>query len=135
MVSDKLRELGHDPEVREAVMQRLDELGLIDDTAYAQMLIRETQRAKPAGPMLLRQKLMQKKVDRSLIDRLVAEATADPDDQRAAARQLVEKKLPSLARFDAATRKRRLYGQLARRGFTSDVISDAMAGIEDKDRQ
>lgn len=128
-VRDKLRTLGHDAAVIDRVLARLDELELIDDAAFGRMLIDETRRARPAGPRLLRQKLRQKGLDPELIDRLLAEAEGDVDAD-ADARRLIEKTLPRLRSCDAATRRRRLYGVLARRGFDSDVIQRAMEDAE-----
>lgn len=126
MVERKLRELGHPPEAAAQVIERLESLDLLDDEAYGRALIRELTRAKPAGPMLLRQKLQQKGLERTLIDRLVAETTVDADDQRQAAADYARRKLRSLLRYEPAVQKRRLYGQLARRGFAPDTIRDAM---------
>ncbi len=84
---------------------------------------------EPAGPRLLQQKLYQKGLPRDLIDRLVADATADTDDQREQATRFAETKLRSMQRLDAPTRNRRLYGQLARRGFSPDVIRGVMERV------
>lgn len=129
MLHDKLRQAGHGQQIRDAVMQRLDKLGLIDDEAFGRALIAETTRAKPAGPRLLRQKLFQKRLDEALINRLLAEhadTTAKLEDPHAEAIAFAQKRARLLARFDAATRRRRLYGQLARRGFDTDTITAAM---------
>ena len=129
MLDDKLRQAGHGDEVRAAVFNRLDDLGLIDDEAFGKALIAETTRSKPAGPRLLRQKLFQKGIDASLIDRLLEDHeqhTAQQDDPHADAIAFARKRAASLARFDDATRRRRLYGQLARRGFDPDTIRAAM---------
>lgn len=128
-LDQKLRDLAHDGPTRAAVLDRLEALGLLDDRAYAEALIRETQRAKPAGPMLLKKKLFERGVDGALADRLVAEATADPDQQRAAAAAFAQTKLKSMARLDTEVRKRRLYGALSRRGFTPDVVRDVMEQV------
>ena len=131
-VRDKLRTLGHDPAVTDRVLARLDELELIDDAAFGRMLIDEIRRARPAGPRLLQQKLRQKGLEPDLIDRLIAEAEqhADPD---ADARTLMAKTLPRLQRCDAPTRRRRLYGVLARRGFDTEVIQRCMESLDDPD--
>lgn len=129
MIRRKLRELDHPPDVIEKVLDRLDELGLIDDRAFGEALIREQTRGKPAGPMLLKQKLFAKGLDAKLIDELVRDATDDPDQQRDVATDFARKKLRSMQHLPADAQKRRLYGQLARRGFTPDAIRDAMDAV------
>lgn len=127
----KLRDLEHPEPVRRQVLERLDELGLMDDEALGRAIIRDAQLRKPAGPAFLKKKLFDKGLDHALIDKLVAEATCDEDQQRDAALKLARSraKTSSMARLDPQARHRRLYGQLARRGFTPDVIRDVMARL------
>ncbi len=133
-VRDKLRTLGHGAAVIDRVLARLDELELIDDAAFGRMLIDETRRARPAGPRLLQQKLRQKGLDPELIGRLIDEAEEHADAD-ADARALIEKTLPRLRNCDAPTRRRRLYGVLARRGFDNDVIQRAIEEVESRDAE
>ena len=92
MIDDKLRQLDHSATVRESVLDRLEELNLIDDETFGQMLVRSVLASKPAGPMLLKQKLFAKGISGALADRLVSEATQDPDEQRESALAFAEKK-------------------------------------------
>jgi len=131
MIDDKLRQLDHTPGTRAAVLDRLEELDLINDEQFGQMLIRSVLSRKPAGPMLLKQKLFAKGIRGALADRLVAEATDDPDEQRDTALAFAEKKLATMGRLDPDARYRRLYGQLARRGFNSDTIRHVMETLRD----
>jgi len=112
--------------VIDQVIERLTELQLLDDRAFGEALIRDLTRSKAAGPMLLKQKLYAKGLDRKLIDELVADATADPDEQADGATDFARKKIRSMLHLEPDTIKRRLYGQLARRGFTPDAIRTAM---------
>jgi regulatory protein len=120
------------PAVIDQVVQRLTELELLDDRAYGQMLIRDLTRGKPAGPALLKQKLYAKGLDRKLIDELVAEATDDPDQQAEDATDFARKKARSMRHLEPEKQKRRLYGQLARRGFAPDAIRTAMDAALDE---
>lgn len=114
------------PEVIDQVIERLFELDLLDDRAFGEALIRDLTRSKPAGPMLLKQKLYAKGLDRKLIDELVADATSDPEEQADGATEFARKKIRSMLHLEPDAQKRRLYGQLARRGFTPDAIRTAM---------
>jgi len=127
----KLKKLEHDEATIEYVIAKLTDLGLINDRQLGEAGLREMQRQKPAGPKLMRAKLFQKGVDRAMIDELVENAT-DAESQREGAMSFAEKKLRSLQRFDVATKRRRLYGALARRGFNADVINDVMEQLRDE---
>ncbi|MEM0915497.1 MAG: regulatory protein RecX [Planctomycetota bacterium] len=128
----KLREKGHSAEARRAALDRLTELGVIDDAAYGAALAEEAVRRKGAGPRLVEQKLRAKGLDGGDARRLADEATGDAEAQRAAATAAAEKKLRSMGGLDAATRRRRLYGLLGRRGYTPDVIADVMDAMADR---
>ena len=130
-LGDKLRALGYDAQVRERVLDRLEELGLLNDRTYAEALVRSAMSGKPAGPRLLKQKLFQKGVPQDISDAVVHAATADDDQQLEDAIALCRKKLKSMMRLDATTRRRRLYGQLGRRGFDLETINRALEAVND----
>jgi regulatory protein len=130
-VKQKLKQKGHPESIVAQVTDRLHELELLDDEAFGRSLIRDLQNRQPAGPRLMKQKLAQKGLDGVLIDQLVDEAlqATDPvEDALAVAR----KRLPRLQGLNAATRKRRLYGQLARRGFTPETLDQVMNQLADE---
>lgn len=130
MLRDKLKGGGHEHAVIDAVLDRLAELDLLDDEQFGRALVRDTMARKPAGAALLKQKLYQKGIRGALADRLVAEATADVDAQHEAAIDFARKRSAGMARLDRAVRERRLYGQLARRGFGPDTIRAAMEAVK-----
>ena len=125
----KLRKRGHGADVCRQVLDTLEQRGELDDEAFAHALVREELARKPAGAMLLRQKLAQKGVPRAIADRVVSEALAERD-QVEPATQLARRRAMSLARLDAVTRRRRLHGLLARRGFDRDTIDAALRAVE-----
>lgn len=128
----KLQKLGYESDVRAATLDYLENLNYINDETYARALVEEMLRLKPAGPRLLKQKLWQKGLSGKLADAAVAEAMEQAEQDETAtsqydhARNVAEKKLRSLGRYDAATQKRRVYSMLARRGFDQEVIDGVM---------
>ena len=130
-VKQKLKQKDHTEAVIAQVVSRLHELALLDDEAFGRALIRDLKNRQPAGPRLMKQKLAQKGLDSVLIDQLVDEAlqASDPVEDALA---LAHKRLPRLQGLDAATRKRRLYGQLARRGFTPETLDQVMNQLADE---
>ncbi|MEM6393346.1 MAG: regulatory protein RecX [Planctomycetota bacterium] len=124
----KLADRDHSAGTRQRVLDHLEHLGHLDDFALAQSLIRSQTRAKPAGPRLLQQKLFQAGIAKDAADRALSEHEQhlDPDATRQQALDFAKRKLATLSRFDPATQRRRLYGTLARRGFSPDLIQDVM---------
>lgn len=106
-------------EVAEQVLARLVEVGLVDDAAYAEMVVQSGQRHRSLGRRALSAELRRKGV----ADETAGEAIAaiDSDDEEQAARGLVERKLRSMSTLDEPARIRRLMGMLARRGYAQGL--------------
>ncbi|WP_243639268.1 recombination regulator RecX [Streptacidiphilus pinicola] len=114
-LADALRRKEIPDEIAEEVLDRLTEVGLIDDAAYARSWVEQRQRSRGLARRALAGELRAKGVDSALVAEAVAEV--DPDDEEAAARRLVERKLASTRGLDRQVRLRRLAGMLARRGY------------------
>lgn len=117
------------PDVAEAVLDRMSAVGLVDDAAYAEMLVR----SKQSGTGLARRALAHQLRTRGVDDQTAAGVLegVDPAHERRRARQLVDKRLKTLHGLDVAVQTRRLAGMLARKGYPGDmaygVIRDALA--------
>ena len=107
-------------EVAEVVLDRFEQVGLIDDRAFAESWVRQRQAGRGLAPQALRRELRGKGVD----DQIAAEALAqiDPATEESAARDLVRRKLRSMRGLDDLTATRRLAGMLARRGYGADLV-------------
>lgn len=118
-------------EVAATVLDRLEEVGLVDDEAFAQSWVESRQQRRHLSRSALRRELSSKGVDRDHVD--AALATVDVEDELAAARALAAKKAASTAGLDPVVRHRRLVGVLARRGFGSGVIATVLGELRDDD--
>jgi regulatory protein len=107
------REVADD--VAAAVLDRLTEVGLIDDAAFAAVWVNSRQSGRGLSRRALTQELRAKGVDDEVAAAAVAEI--DPQDEWDTARRLVARKAPSMARLDRVTAERRLVGMLARKGY------------------
>lgn len=107
------------PEVAAEVLDRYGDVGLIDDQAFAAMWVSSRQ----VGRGLARRALAHELRHRGVDDATVAEAVdrVSDADEAAAARELVRRRLPSLARYDRATKVRRLVGLLQRKGYSGGL--------------
>ncbi|WP_343061657.1 regulatory protein RecX [Nocardioides luti] len=118
-LSDKLAKKLVPDEIATRLLDRFEEVGLIDDDAFARAWIASRQPGKGLARRALAQELRRKGID----DEIAKEALddIDPADEETAARRLVQKKLRTLSRVDDATATRRLVGLLARKGYGSGV--------------
>lgn len=115
-------------------LERLTAMGLLDDASYA----RQYAHAKIVGPGFSRRRLQaelaKRGVARDVADDAIADALADDDvDSDAILERVATRKLRSLEKEDAPTRRRRLYEFLARRGYDSDDIRRLMDRMLDAD--
>jgi regulatory protein len=110
-------------EVADRLLDRFEEVGLVDDAAFARTWVSQRQSAVGGGKGLARRALAQElrrkgvaeETSREVLDEL------DPAEEEAAARELVRRKLRTLARVDDQTATRRLVGMLARKGYSSGL--------------
>lgn len=115
----KLAKKGVPTDVAERLLTRFEEVGLVDDEAFARAWVQSRQVGKGLARRALAQELRRKGVD----DRVAQEALdeVDPDDELEAARTLVRRKMRSVERLDRDTAVRRLTGVLARKGYPPGV--------------
>jgi regulatory protein len=133
---DKLRQRNCPDDVAEAVLDRMTEVGLVDDEAYAGLLVRSQQAGRGLAKRALARELRTKGVGDE-----IAKATLDaidPDEEVVQAERLVAKRLPSLHGLDATVQVRRLAGMLARKGYPAElsmrVIRQALAQAPEHQR-
>jgi regulatory protein len=119
-----LREKGIPSPVSESVLERLSEMGYVNDAEFAQLWVRSRFRSRGLAPSVLRRELIAKGVDRETIEDALADINAAESLIRA--REVALKKLRGLSRVDAATAVRRISAQLMRKGYSaSDSVSVA----------
>jgi len=111
------------------VLDRFGEVGLIDDAAFARLWVSSRQ----SGRGLARRALQAELRAKGVAPEVAAEAVevVDDDDERAAARQLVERRLRAMQRLDRATATRRLMGMLARKGYGGGMAAGVFREVLD----
>lgn len=113
-------------DVSDAV-QRLTELGAIDDSSFARAFARSRALGKGMSRRRLAQELSRRGVARPMADAAIAEVLDEESvDERALLEQAARKKLAVLKGQDPDSVKRRLYGYLARRGYNAGDIAVVM---------
>lgn len=126
-LADALRRRGVPAEAADAVLDRMTEVGLIDDTEFARSWVDSRQQRRHLSRSALRRELQRKGVERDVVDEAVQNVSGD--DEYAAALALAEKKLRSVRGLDDQVQRRRVAGALARRGFGADVVSSVLREI------
>lgn len=117
----RLRLKGFEGPVVEHVVARLEDVGLLDERATAERLVRTELRKAAAAERLLKSRLFAEGVSDAVAAEVIAAALEDVDPGESAeadARRWLERR----GDLDPETARRRLAGRLARRGFGHDVV-------------
>ncbi|HYN28997.1 MAG TPA: regulatory protein RecX [Dermatophilaceae bacterium] len=118
------------------VLDRMEEVGLVDDEAYAAMLVRSRQAGRGLARRALAAELRTKGVDDEVARAALDEV--DPADEEQRARELVDTRLRRLHGLDATVQIRRLAAMLARKGYPADVtlrvVREAVAAAPEHQR-
>lgn len=117
---DKLRK-DYSEESCERALDRLEELGLVDDGRYARRYAADLINVKRLPARGVRQKLFEKGVDRDLIDEVLSEIEVDEEEQ---IRSIVEKKYANALNDEKG--RRRAVNALMRMGFSYADIKSAL---------
>jgi len=140
-----LRQLSHSPKTRQQleqtlhkkgvsgphvieVLDRLTEVGLVDDLAYAHLFVRSRCASKKISRFSLMRELRAKGVADDLAQIAIGEIS--DDDEYQLARQAAEKKLRSMRGLSQKVVVQRIFGMLARKGYSSAVASKVLGSLE-----
>lgn len=132
-VRRRLTWAGYRADLVAGAIDRLADLGVLDDAAFARAWVESRDRARPRGERALRDELRIKGVDREIADAVLLERHALDDEaapDRVAAERLIAKNARSLDRIDDPRRRReRAYALLARNGFDPETCRDVAAMV------
>ncbi|UXY30338.1 recombination regulator RecX [Streptomyces sp. HUAS TT20] len=118
-LADALRKREIPDEVAGEVLSRFEEVGLIDDSAFADAWVESRHHGRGLARRALARELRTKGVDSTLIDEAVGRL--DSEQEEATARELVVRKLRATRGLDRDKRIRRLAGMLARKGYSEGM--------------
>ena len=121
-------------DIAAAVLDRLAEVGLVDDEAFARAFVASRQRSRPRGRRALEAELFRKGVAREIADRVLADL-AEEEDPVEAARRAVAPKLRGLSGRPAEEVRRKAEQFLLRRGFSYSTAREALAGLGAMDEE
>lgn len=109
------------PDVAARVLDRFEDVGLIDDHLFAQMWVE----SRHAGRGLSRRALTQELRRKGLAEDEIAEAVGrvTPEAELAAARGIALRRAGGLKGLPRPIQLRRLTGALARRGYSGEVCA------------
>ncbi|AJE81891.1 MULTISPECIES: recombination regulator RecX [Streptomyces] len=118
-LAEALRKRGIAEEAAEEVLARFEDVGLINDGAFADAWVESRHHGRGLARRALAQELRTKGVDSTVIEEAVGQVDAEQEEERA--RELVARKLRSTRGLERDKRLRRLAGMLARKGYSQGL--------------
>lgn len=128
-IRQKLTERQVPPQEIEAVLVKLKEIGYINDQQFAENFQRSRNDYKPTGVQRLRIELRQKGVPKEIVQAVQVEK----EDEAELALRAAQSRLRQYSNLEPAVFERRMIGFLARRGFSYDVIKQALRNVKIED--
>lgn len=114
----------------EAVLDRFEEVQLIDDAEFARMWVRSRSQSKKLAKGAIRRELADKGIELDAAEEALSQLS--DQDEESAARELVQRKVrPSMDLSDRAERDkytRRLASMLARKGYAPPSMAFRIVG-------
>ncbi|MET7713966.1 recombination regulator RecX [Streptomyces sp. NPDC005407] len=118
-LADALHKREIPSEVAEEVLSRFEDVGLINDAAFADAWVESRHHGRGLARRALARELRTKGVDSALIDEAVGQLDSEQEEETA--RELVARRLRSTRGLDRDRRLRRLAAMLARKGYSEGL--------------
>jgi SOS response regulatory protein OraA/RecX len=113
-----------EPEVFAPELDRLEAMGVIDDASLAATLAFTQHSRRGLGRSAIELDLKRRHIAPELIEDALADIADEDELERAT--ELAVKRIGQLSSYDDETTRRRLHGFLARKGYESSVVRQAM---------
>jgi regulatory protein len=125
-------------DVAAKVLDRFTDIGLIDDDALAQSMVEADHRGRGLSARAVGVRMRRRGVAEPAMQAALAQV--DAESELGAARQLAQRKFTTLRHLDSTVQARRLFGLLARRGYSPglaarvvrEVMADRDNGLTDE---
>ncbi|MFD6142482.1 regulatory protein RecX [Promicromonospora sp. NPDC060271] len=128
-LEQSLARKGYPEDVVVQVLDRFDEVGLVDDATYAETIVRTRHAERGLARRGIAAELRRRGIDEDTA--IEALDQLDSDDERAAGARLATKLVTRTRGLDREVRVRRAVGSLARKGYAPglafELVRDALA--------
>jgi regulatory protein len=130
-IAERLKKKKYKPEVVSGVVIMLERTGCLDDERYARDFIEAKLKLNPAGRKYFKSELFKKKIPGRIADKVLDEVLPEEKEYEAAHDAAV--KLHSKYKnLDEETRYKKIYGRLARKGFSVETAIDILNELREQ---
>ena len=113
--------------IKEAII-KLKKLNFLDDQAFSEALLHQQKNASHKGPNAIKEDMKAKGIDSTVQENVLEEY--DPVEQLKTATRLAEKAAKKHTTIAPAQLKQRIQNALQRKGFSFDIIKEAIGSVD-----
>jgi len=128
-LSDKLKAKGYNIEYIDRIIFELEDKNYLNDDFFARQVVSDEMNLKKNGPVLIKNKLLKKGIENSLIS-LIIDELYDERMQYQNCRYIAEKKYNFLKNNDDHSLRNKLGRFLIQKGYSWDVINRVISEME-----
>lgn len=128
-LEEKLRDKEFSDTIISSVIDHCTRLGYVNDRQFADQWSRSRIRLRGFGRRRIEGELRNKGIDREFIREVLGEVFSEGKELETA-KAVAKKKINTMKSIDRETRRRRLSGFLERKGFSFEIIRDALKSTE-----
>lgn len=131
-IKSKLTRKGFSLQVAKKVIDKLNDLKMVNDLEFAQMYVRDQLKRRPIGRALLRKYLQAKGIVPDHIDQVLRETLTDEDQTDAAtraARKHLRVSSNRYSKLSSPLQKKRLHDYLMKRGFSHEIAKEVVLSV------
>ena len=126
-IYQRLKKKKFDPGIINQTLAFLKDKGFINDSDFTRLWI-ESRLKRPLGLRRIRQELNLKGIDKQIIDSRIEEIKKSYSEEGLVTK-ICQEKFDKLKNIEPQKAKRRIYAYLLRRGFSPEVIIDAINNL------
>lgn len=130
-LEDKLKDKNIPEAAAKDALDKMTEVGLIDDEQFAKSWVYSRYTYKGLSAMAIKRELKLKGIEEETINNALE--TIGYDEEWEKALEMVARKAPSTRHLDKQVRVRRLVGMLARKGYNGGIAFNAVKEILNKE--
>ncbi|MCL5784963.1 MAG: RecX family transcriptional regulator [Patescibacteria group bacterium] len=115
--------------VIDLLIERSKQKGMINDLEFAKAWVEARRRSKQKGKMILKMELLQKGIDREVVEEVLSEPFDYAQGEEELAKQALEKKMKSWKNLLEVELKKKATEFLLRKGFEYQIVKEAVANV------
>ncbi|MDD5439955.1 MAG: regulatory protein RecX [Candidatus Omnitrophica bacterium] len=125
-IAERLAAKGFDDGIITSVVRQLAAEGAVDDRALARMWVEKRLLGNPRSSSLIKQELVDQGIGEDVADQVLK---AEPVDDRAQARRVIDETKKRLTGMSGEKMKKRLFDALLRRGFSEELAEGLLSEL------